>query len=338
MDICCLPTAPAEQERHIENAVTPSPVKVRVAVIENPASGFNRRHPGQLARHCEEAGLPYRAGVTPEALRCCVHEMMAQEPEVLAVSGGDGTVSSILGILHDSGFWPPPPLALLKGGSTNMIHSELGLPGSPALALEALRQTMETGGSTVTWRSPIAVRSGGEQQVGFFFAVGAMQRVLRACQEISARAGLRGWGLEFLGLMSTFFRVLTRGGAVRPDRIFWTSNEAAAKTDWQGGERLFVYLTSLNRLLFGFDPRGRRDALKLVGFKLPFGRRALVSYLAARGRPGKSEWPDIEHDSSDGYALSFDGQWVLDGEFYGRRDGTNTVSVSTCEPVPFLVF
>jgi hypothetical protein len=220
-----------------------------------------------------------------------------------------------------------------------LIHRELGLPGNPALALEAIRRAVETGGrAAVTWRSPLAVRSGGEQQIGFFFAVGVMQRVLRACQEISARVGLRGWGLEFLGLMSNFVRMLARGGGLRPDRIFWTSSGETPTSDWQGGDRLFVYLTSLNRLLFGFDPRGRPDALKLVGYKFPFGRRALVSYLAARGRPGKSDWPDVEHDSSDGYTLSFDGQWVLDGEFYGSHDGTNTVSVSTCREVPFLVF
>jgi Diacylglycerol kinase catalytic domain len=314
------------------------PAKVRVAVIENPASGFNRRHPGQLERQCESAGLHYRAGRSPEALRCCVHELLALEPEVLAVSGGDGTVSLILGILHESGVWPPPALALLKGGSTNLIHRELGLPGSPDLALEALRLAMEADApAAVIWRAPIAVRSGGEQQIGFFFAVGAMQRVLRACQEISAWAGLRGRVLEFLGLTSNFVRVLARGGGMRADRIFWTSSEEASTSDWQGGDRLFVYLTSLNRLLFDFDPHGRRDALKLVGFKFPFGRPALVSYLATRGRPGKSDWPDVEHDSSDGYTLSFDGQWVLDGEFYGSHDERNIVNVSTGRQVPFLV-
>jgi hypothetical protein len=265
--------------------------------------------------------------------------LLALEPKVLAVSGGDGTVSAILGILHESGIWPPPALALLKGGSTNLIHRELGLSGGPALALEKLQLAVEAGGATaVTWRSPMAVRSGGELQIGFFFAVGVMQRVLRACQEVSARVGLRGWGLEFLGLMSNFVRMLARGGGMRADRIFWTSSEEAPTSDGQGGDRLFVYLTSLNQLLFGFDPCGRRDALKLVGFKFPFGRRALVSYLAARGRLGKSDWPDVEHDSSDGYTLSFDGQWVLDGEFYGSPDGTNTVSVSMCREVPFLVF
>lgn len=340
MGIITLPT-PATQERLFAKSTHRPLTKVRVAVIENPASGYNRTHPGHIASYCLKSGLPYRTGHCPETLRSSLQELLAMEPDILAVSGGDGTVSSILGSLMESDSWPPPPLALLRGGSTNLIHQELGLRGSPAQALETLRRTLTTGtlAPFVQWRSPMAVRNHGEvdEQIGFFFAVGAMQRVLRACQGISAKAGWRGWPAELLGLVLSLFGLLVSHSSndiLRSSRIDWGTGEAITALRGRKQERLFVYLTTLNKLLFGFDPLGRRNELKLVGINYPFTRRTLVSYLARRGR---MEAPDVESDSADEYSLIFSGQWVLDGEFYGNLNGTNAVHVRTCEPVPFLV-
>lgn len=342
LNVICPLLAPATQEELFAGTSHPPLAKVRVAVLENPSSGFNRRHPGLLKSYCEKYGLPYRVGHSPETLKSSVLELLAMEPEVLAVSGGDGTVSSILGSLHQSDFYPPPPLALLCGGTTNMIHHELGLRGSPARALDALRLALDAGvpASKVQWRSPIAVRNHGkpEEQIGFFFAVGAMQRVLRACQDISPKAGWRSLAVQILGLTLSICGLLVRhrpsDHILRPNRIEWARRGEVSDLEWRKGERFFIYLTSLNRLLFGFDPRGRRDAMKLVGLKYPFRKRTLISYLALRGR---SESPDVEYDSTDEYSLSFSGQWVLDGEFYGNLNGTNAVHVRTCPPVPFLV-
>lgn len=322
-------------------AKTPS-----VVMIENPRSGFNSRHSGALRHLCEKEQIMYRSARTPEEMERCVGVLLAQEPDILVVSGGDGTVSAILGILQrDTSLATKPVLALLRGGSTNMIHRELGLPGSPKQALQNLLRSVQTGvpGDRIHWRSPLGVRVNGASRdhVGFFFAVGAMPRVLRVCQNVSGKGIIRGIAVEFLGLVGTFFRLLfqdaAEAGILHPEIVRWFPGMPASHHDEQGGTRLFVYLTSLNRLLFGFDPRGRRDALKLVGFKYPFRKRTLVSYLISRGRPGQSHPRDLEHDSSDCYSLSFTGQWVLDGEFYGRSDAATSLRVHTCEAVPFLV-
>lgn len=319
--------------------------KVRVAVIENPSSGINARNPGDLERLCAQRGLDYRAGRTAEEMELGLGELLEREPDILVLSGGDGTISSILGAIHYAEDRPTRPLlALLRGGSTNMTQRELGLSGKPTKALEKLLNSVRKGipETQIQWRSPLVVRNGEFARVtfGFFFAIGAMQRVLHACQETTANGGARGLAIETLGLVDPFLRLLFRGpsktGILQPDSIHWTPENTDPTGNWEGGTRMFVYLTSLNRLIFGFDPRGRRDALKLVGLKYPFRKRTLVSYLLSRGRSGWFGSSGLEHDSSDEYSLKFSGQWVLDGEFYGDPHGSTTLNIRTGMPVPFL--
>lgn len=326
---------------HLRTAETPC-----VVVIENPRSGFNSRHSGALRLLCEEAGIAYRAAQTPEEMESCIIELLALEPDILAVSGGDGTVSAILGAMQQAnGFATKPVLALLRGGSTNMIHRELGLRGNPKKALQDLLRSVQTDvpEDRIRWRSPLGVRINGEskEEVGFFFAAGAIPRVLRSCQNVAANGIVRGIAVEILGLAGAFFRLLfqdaAKVGLLHPETIHWRSGGSASIRQWWGGNRLFVYLTSLNRLLFGFDPLGRRNALKLVGIKYPFSKRTLISYLFLRGRPGKSQANDVEHDCSDQYSLKVHGQWVLDGEFHGEPEKEKSLEIRTCEPVSFLV-
>ncbi len=317
-----------------------------VVLIENPRSGFNSRHSGALRHLCEKEQITYRSARTPEEMECCVGALLAREPDVLVVSGGDGTVSAILGIMQrKKGLATKPVLALLRGGSTNMIHRELGLRGSPKQALRDLLDSVQTGvpEDRIRWRSPLGVRISGESMdhVGFFFALGAMPRVLRVCQNVAGKGIVRGIAVEVLGLAGAFFRLLfqdaAEAGILHPEIVHWNRGAATSRHYSRGGARLFVYLTSLNRLLFGFDPRGRRNALKLVGFKYPFRKWTLVSYLFSRGRSGQSHPRDLEHDSADCYSLSFCGQWVLDGEFHGLSGAATSLHVRTCEAVPFLV-
>jgi diacylglycerol kinase (ATP) len=321
--------------------------KPHLVVLENPASGYNSRNPGVLKRLCEAAGVVYRAGRTSEEIEDGIAELLALEPDILVVSGGDGTISSILGAMGEAiNCSKKPVLALLQGGSTNMTHRELGLRGNPKQALQALLDIVQVGmhEKYIQWRAPLGVRIEGEtkEELGFFFAVGAMPRVFRVCQAMSANGMLRGLAAETLVLGSSFLQLLfgdtANTGALRPESVQWTQNKTESTRRWQGGSRIFVYLTSLNRLIFGFDPRGRRDALKLVGFKHPFSKWTLVTYLLSRGRSGRFKTTDVEHDSVDEYSLNFKGQWVLDGEFYGEHGMMTTLSVRTCEPVPFFTF
>jgi len=313
-------------------------------------SGFNTRYPGRLEEFCRAEKVAFRSASTLQEIRAAVLDLLDFQPEILAVSGGDGTVSALLGTLNEEvaqgrlAADKRPVLALLRGGSTNMTHRELGLPHSPVRALSRVLDASQRGihKCRVRWRTPMAVSQSGQdhEEIGFFFATGAITRVLKACQNASARGWARGILVEAGGLLASFFSLLI-GNAARakvlfPERILWNPCGATSAHGWNGGARMFVYLTSLNRLLLGFEPPGTRDHLKLVGFSYPYSKGALVSYVLHRGRDADAHADNVEADSADCYTLELSGQWVLDGEFHGREGETSHVRIRRCEPVAFL--
>ena len=59
-------------------------------------------------------------------------ELVAAPPDLLAVFGGDGTLNEVASRVPI----PPFPVALLPGGTANVLARELGLPMDPVRALE----------------------------------------------------------------------------------------------------------------------------------------------------------------------------------------------------------
>ena len=107
----------------------------RVAVVFNPASG--RAAPGRRERAIRAALA--RAGAEPSW-----HETTATDPgaaaeravragaEVVLVSGGDGTVTACAAALAGTGV----PLAVLPGGTGNLLALNLGIPTDLERAVE----------------------------------------------------------------------------------------------------------------------------------------------------------------------------------------------------------
>ena len=68
---------------------------------------------------------------SPADIGPALEELAAREVSVLAINGGDGTGSAILGQLLESGLFKQPPLiALLPGGTANMNAGDIGIRGS----------------------------------------------------------------------------------------------------------------------------------------------------------------------------------------------------------------
>jgi diacylglycerol kinase family enzyme len=119
-----------------------------IAVFVNPRSRENRRNPG-LAR--ELAGVVGDAGrvIAPmslDELAATAVTMRAMPPDVIAVHGGDGTLHKIVTALGNAfGDAPLPPLALLRGGTMNVVAASLGITSKPAPFLRMLADTARAG-------------------------------------------------------------------------------------------------------------------------------------------------------------------------------------------------
>lgn len=124
-----------------------------VAVLVNPASGGGvGGDSGQVAvERLRARGADVRVyrGASEGETVALARRAVDQEPAVLVVAGGDGTVSSVLAPVLESGV----PLGVVPGGTGNDLAREHGIPlGDPVAAadvvLDGARRRVDTG--TVT--------------------------------------------------------------------------------------------------------------------------------------------------------------------------------------------
>lgn len=124
-----------------------------VAVLINPVSGRGRGadggHVAVERLRARGADTTVYQGSSGEETVALARQAVDEGPDVLVVAGGDGTVSSVLPHLLDSGV----PLALVPGGTGNDLAREHGIPLDDAaaaadLALDGARRRVDTG--TVT--------------------------------------------------------------------------------------------------------------------------------------------------------------------------------------------
>ena len=101
--------------------------KIRnVRIIINPAAGRGESALPVIDLSMKEAGIKWHASITHEAGEAIKFAKAAVEERVdaLAVYGGDGTLMEAISGLIGS----KVPLAILPGGSANIMAKELGIP------------------------------------------------------------------------------------------------------------------------------------------------------------------------------------------------------------------
>ena len=109
---------------------------MRITIIANPVAGRGRPF-RNLQKHVRDwhhpewdvEVLPTRA---PGHAGALARELLDRPPDILAVCGGDGTINEVVSALPST---PPCPLAVLPGGTANVLARELVLPLDPIQAL-----------------------------------------------------------------------------------------------------------------------------------------------------------------------------------------------------------
>lgn len=109
-----------------------------IRVIINPAAGKGGSILSVLNLAMEEAGIKWEASITHEAGDAIKFAKTAAKEEVdaLAVYGGDGTLMEAISGLMGSKM----PLAILPGGSANVMAEELGIPKDLKTACAVMTQ------------------------------------------------------------------------------------------------------------------------------------------------------------------------------------------------------
>jgi YegS/Rv2252/BmrU family lipid kinase len=97
-----------------------------VHVIVNPASGKDEPILGTMNKAFKDADIDYDMFLTKEAgdATRLAHQAVEQSADAVAVYGGDGTVMEVANALVGTDM----PMAILPGGTANVMSIELGIP------------------------------------------------------------------------------------------------------------------------------------------------------------------------------------------------------------------
>ncbi|RZF64666.1 diacylglycerol kinase [Sphingomonas populi] len=255
---------------------------------------------------------------TEQDLRKALARFADRGIDVLVVDGGDGTIRDVLSIAP-AYFRRLPKLAIIPSGKTNALALDLGIPIDWSLhdALGAI-----AAGRTKQ-RSPIEVRHAAASAPhlrGFLFGAGAFVEATAIAQGVHGMGGFRGVAVG-----------LSLAAAIA-QTVFGKSNNrwrrglkvGVALDDGMRIERNFYIIlgSTLKRLPLGLRPFGReRAGLKVLGVDAP--PRHVLATLPALLAGSESAWLErfgYHRCATDSVRLTFDADFVLDGETYPGGD------------------
>jgi diacylglycerol kinase (ATP) len=312
-----------------------------VGLISNPASGHNRDQFKRIRTLIDgHSGIHHRITHSAADIVPALQELAALNIGVLAINGGDGTVSAILGELLETRYFERQPLiALLPGGTANMNAGDIGVRGSLQRAVARFCHWCEhdrDASGKVTQRTLMRVDTGNTQpaRYGMFLGGGAVIHGTEyAHREIHSR-GLRDDFSLALGTLRTVW------GVLRNDPTF--NRHVAITLTLDNGDAvrydtLILAVSTLQRLSFGMRPFWSEEpgAIRLTLMEQGCTRFARTFFSIVRGRPSNNAVPASGYRSHNANTirLEMDGKINLDGELL---EVAGSVSIRASDPLEFL--
>lgn len=313
----------------------------RVGVISNPASGHNRDQFEAIAARLEACpGLAHVVTHSPAEIDGALAQLAAAGVQVLAINGGDGTNSAILGrVLEQRPFTAMPLIALLPAGTANMNAGDVGIRGSLARAVERFCEWC-TGERTEheprQQRPLLRVQcAGSAPRYTMFIGAGAVIHGTEYAHEKIHSRALRDDFSVALGTVRTVW------GVLRDDPRFNRHVAIDIGLDGAQPERhdtLILAVSTLRRLAFGMRPfwSDAPGAVRVTVMDQGCTKFARTFLSIARGKPNRNAVPASGYHSYNAHevTLRLAGKLNLDGEII-HVDGEARVSAT--ESFEFLV-
>jgi len=295
----------------------------RIGVLVNPLSGGNRT--GLATVRNTIAGYPQvvQSDVqTPQEVLKALLVFARQDVNLVAVSGGDGTVQAVLtALFHKRPFEEFPLLTVLQSGTASMTARDVGLLGSQVNALQKLFRWAQTGnGKPSTVRRPVlrVAAPGHPIRYGMFFGAAAIYQGIQYFHRNVNGKGFRGE----VGPGLTILRFLW-GAVVNKSNDLTASVPLTVKLDQDPAEQfdcLVVFISTLERLLLGMHPYWGSENGPLHYTAVKAGPRHLLRALPSffQGRSGVHITPENGFYSHNAYEIKLDlaSGFTLDGQLY----------------------
>lgn len=313
---------------------------VSIGLISNPNSGHNTDQFDEIqALIAAQTNITHIITQSAQEIPAALQALAAKQVSVLAINGGDGTASAILGaMLEGSDFEHIPTLILLPGGTANMNAGDVGVRGKLVKSVKRFctwsNHPQSTAGQLVE-RRLLRVHYDKKTHYGMFLGTGAvMQGTEYAHEKIHSR-GLRD---EFSLALGT---VRTVWGVLRDDPMFNQHVSVELQLDNNSETRqhdtLILAASTLHRLFFGLKPFWGvgPGTLRLTVIEQHCSKflRTFISII--RGRANRNAVPESGYFShnADCITLSLEGSINLDGEIIHVN---GPVTIDTSKSLQFL--
>ena len=289
---------------------------IRAGVIYNENSHRNR---GGERADLPDSVLAFAPGA-PGDLAAGLADFAARGVSLVVIDGGDGTIREVLTRLPEAFGGHIPRLAITPTGKTNALALDIGTP--LGTSLEALL-TAAHADRPVKIRTCLEIVRRGEtapERRGFLLGLAAFVRATELAQTHHG-----------LGVFDNAAIALTLAGAAMRTLIgrgegSWRQGESVEASFGPSGPQdwFLVLASTLKRLPLGLRPFGEpRDGLKVLSVTAPPKRliRATPRILAGRMDPWLRD-AGYHRDDLTRFDLTFDGDFVLDGEIFRGGDLT----------------
>jgi diacylglycerol kinase (ATP) len=296
----------------------------KIGLISNPLSQRNRRGLDEIG--AAVGGMPDVIHITTdgrEVLDEALLELGRQEVGVLLISGGDGTVQTVLTRLFETtSFERMPYLAILPRGMANTTAADVGLRGKAAAALGRLISATRDGtlAEHVVERRILRVENirGSAAQRGLMFGAGAITDAIEfCCRQVYARGlnGKLGMSVALAGLLL---------GAVLPRRANRVLRSHAIGVALDGAREdqvdwLLVLATTLDRLMLWSRPFWNYDGqpIRYTGIAYPPEHLVRSAPKVLYGWRRQTLPPEVYHSQGAWrIAVRVDAPFTVDGEMF----------------------
>ena len=303
---------------------------MKTALIVNPGA---RRNRGGMLEKLKTTARNARMDVFEitdfAALGDTLGQILDLAPELLIISGGDGTVHGILSHLgEDQRFTAAMPLlALFPHGTTNVTAKDISLKSPHPRLLKRIAHLAESGTLHEHTHTRHSLRVENlvnlPPQHGFIFGAGAVSQATRKVQTDSNAKGWTGNAAVGKMLLGDILRKISGrdpslGGMLTPQPMHMKARSGQIFD----GKTLTIIATTLNRLVLGARPFWNQGNHPLHITRVgDFRDRFLTSlYRIFYGDKSKLPAEIFQSFSDEGFDLKLDSDIVIDGEFYPARN------------------
>lgn len=309
------------------------------ALIHNSRSRRNGVEDGSFRKRAARAlGPLFFHSTSRTLLPEAVAELARREVGVIAVDGGDGTVSDVMSAIHR--FYPTdalPALAVLPSGNTNLIAADVGFGLRGRAALERLTVMARAGTlrSTVARRDALAIRWSDSTRpvaLGMFHGAAAFTKGVRIAHRPAILNRFSHDIAVAVAIASSLGRLMFRSTR----RKWLAGNPVTLAVGAEAPRTMDCFLfmaTTLRCLPRGMWPfaarQGADDGAGLAYLNVRAFPERLLAATWASLRGETPAWldsaPAYERGRADCLSLRIDGSFVLDGEIWDSGPDGRTI-------------